>query len=116
MRIRAVVSTLVFVLVLFTMASVMFAAAPQQIGGHRLDGRQQDLPLDPSLEKKLAKQRTKDRYQSLRRDSEKLLELATELKQHVDRAGENTLSMDVIKKCDDIEKLSKSIRGKMKGD
>jgi hypothetical protein len=52
----------------------------------------------------------------LKRDSEKLLELATELKQYVDKSGENVLSMDVIKKCDEIEKLSKSVRGKMKGE
>jgi hypothetical protein len=71
---------------------------------------------DPDIEKKMAKQRIKDRYKDLKRDSEKLLELATELKQQVDKSGENVLSMDVVKKCEEIEKLSKSVRSKMKGD
>ena len=61
-------------------------------------------------------ERAKNRYQSIKRDSEKLLELATELKQYVDKSGESVLSMDVVKKCDEIEKLSKSVRAKMKGE
>jgi hypothetical protein len=64
----------------------------------------------------MEKARQKDRYEGLKRDSEKLLELATELKQQVDKSGENVLSMDVVKKCDEIEKLARSVRGKMKGD
>jgi hypothetical protein len=44
-----------------------------------------------------------------------LLELATELKQYVDKTNEDILSMDVIKKADEIEKLARSVREKMKG-
>ncbi len=65
---------------------------------------------------KMAKDRLKSRYENLKRDSEKLLELATELKQYVDKSGQNTMSLEVIRKCDEIEKLSKSVRAKMKGD
>ena len=55
------------------------------------------------------------RQEELKKDTEKLLELATELKQSVDKADENTLSLEVIKKADQIEKLAKSVKDKMKG-
>lgn len=78
--------------------------------------RQEGPVVPPDVERKMAKERAKNRYQDIKRDSERLLELATELKQYVDKSGENVLSMDVIKKCDQIEKLSKSVRNKMKGE
>jgi methyl-accepting chemotaxis protein len=55
------------------------------------------------------------RQEEIKKDTEKLLELATELKQSVDKTDENTLSLDVIKKADQIEKLAKSVKDKMKG-
>lgn len=55
------------------------------------------------------------RQQEIKKDAEKLLELATELKQSVDKSNENTLSLDVIKKADQIEKLAKTVKDKMKG-
>jgi hypothetical protein len=57
-----------------------------------------------------------DRQVQLQRDTDKLLVLATELKQNVDRTGPNILSMDVVKKAQEIEKLAKSVKEKMKGD
>ena len=44
-----------------------------------------------------------------------LLDLATELKQYVDKTNENIISLDVIKKAEQIEKLAKSVKDKMKG-
>jgi len=55
------------------------------------------------------------RQEEIKKDSEKLLELATELKQSVDKSSENTLSLDVIKKAEQIEKLAKTVKEKMKG-
>jgi len=58
----------------------------------------------------------RDRQEALKRDTDKLLELASELKQNVDRTNANILSMDVVKKAQEIEKLAKSVKEKMKGD
>ncbi len=58
----------------------------------------------------------KDRAERIKRDTDKLLQLATELKQYVDKTNENVLSLDVIKKADEIDKLARSIRDKMKED
>lgn len=55
-----------------------------------------------------------ERQIALRRDTEKLLLLAEELKQNVDKTNANVLSMDVIKKAQEIEKLAKSVKEKMK--
>lgn len=91
--------------------------ASRQQGDEQFGQHPGEAPkTDPALEKKMAKERMKDRYKELKRDSEKLLELATELKQQVDKSGENILSMDVVKKCEEIEKLAKNVRTKMKGD
>jgi hypothetical protein len=66
------------------------------------------------MERKQAERRVVERYDSLKKDTDKLLALATELKQQVDKAGPQTLSLDVIKKTKEIEDLSKKIRDKMK--
>jgi hypothetical protein len=55
-----------------------------------------------------------ERQIALRRDTEKLLFLAEELKQNVDKTSPNILSMDVIKKAQEIEKLAKSVKDKMR--
>ncbi len=54
------------------------------------------------------------RQQQMKRDSDKLFQLASELKQYVDKTNENILSIDVLKKTEEIEKLAKSVREKMK--
>jgi|SRR5579871_718648 len=66
-------------------------------------------------QKAMAKKANLQREQDIKKDAEKLLELATELKQSVDKSNENTLSLDVIKKAEQIEKLAKSVKEKMKG-
>lgn len=55
-----------------------------------------------------------ERQAKLKQDTEKLLALAAELKQHVDKTGPNILSLEVIKKAQEIEKLAKSVREKMR--
>ncbi len=71
-------------------------------------------PMTEKVERDAAKQRNVQREQDIKRDTEKLLELATELKQYVDKTNENIISLDVIKKADQIEKLAKSVKEKMK--
>ena len=44
-----------------------------------------------------------------------IAELSVELKQYVDKSDENVLSLEVIRKADEIEKLAKSVKDKMKG-
>jgi len=67
------------------------------------------------LEKEMAKKRNQERQIQLRRDTDHLFQLSSELKQYVDKSSENTLSLDVIKKAEEIEKLARSVKDKMKG-
>ncbi len=67
------------------------------------------------LTTEMAKKAAKQRIAALKSDTDKLLRLSVELKQDVDKSDENVLSVDVIKKAEEIEKLAKSVKDKMKG-
>ena len=79
-------------------------------------GQRQTSEAERKLEREQQKKRNEQRQEQLKRDTNKLLLLATQLKQEVDKSSENTLSLDVIKKAGEIEKLAKSVREKMRGD
>lgn len=66
------------------------------------------------LQQELIARAVADRKSQLRLDTEKLVALTAELKQHVDKAGANILSVDVIKKAQEIQKLAKSVQDKMR--
>jgi hypothetical protein len=70
------------------------------------------------LERKAAREKAqnKERQDKLKADTAKLYQLATELKNAVDKTNENVLSVEVIRKTDEIEKLAKEIRKKMKNE
>jgi hypothetical protein len=72
-------------------------------------------PNSPKIEEQQAKARSNERQKKLVADTDKLLALATELKTDVDKTNQNILSMDVIKKADEIEKLAHSVKERMKG-
>lgn len=79
---------------------------------------QQTAPEDEAtirMKKDMAKKANSERHESLKRDTDHLLELAQRLKDQVDKSSENTLSLDVMKKAEEIEKLAHSVKEKMKG-
>jgi|SRR6202045_2411241 hypothetical protein len=63
----------------------------------------------------MLKKAAKERVAALKNDTDKLLRLSVELKQSVDKSNENVLSVDIIKKAEEIEKLARSVKDKMKG-
>lgn len=63
----------------------------------------------------MAKKANLARQASLKSDTDKLLKLAEELKTSVDKSNANVLSLEVIKKAEEIEKLAHSVKDKMKG-
>jgi hypothetical protein len=72
-------------------------------------------PASPKMEEQQARARSTERQKKLVADTDKLLALATELKTDVDKTNKDILSMDVIKKADEIEKLAHSVKERMKG-
>jgi hypothetical protein len=63
----------------------------------------------------MEKRAAKERVAALKHDTDKLLKLSLELKESVDKSDENVLSLDVIKRAEEIEKLAHSVKEKMKG-
>jgi hypothetical protein len=61
-------------------------------------------PADPALQRK----------KQLEDDTAKLLVLANELKAEMDKSTKDTLSLSVMKKADEIEKLARKVREEMK--
>jgi hypothetical protein len=96
------------------------AAVPQvgtQFPSHTGDlGQQrQPNPAERKMHEEQQKKLNQQRQAELKRDTDKLLLLATQLKQAVDKSNENTLSLEVIRKAGEIEKLAKSVKEKMRG-
>jgi hypothetical protein len=58
--------------------------------------------------------RTTERQKQLVKDTDKLLRLSTALKEQVDDADKNVLSLDMIKKAEEIEKLAHSVKERIK--
>ena len=65
--------------------------------------------------KEAAKKANMKRQEALKNDTDKLYKLATELKESVDKSNANVLSLDVMKKAEEIEKLAHRVKEKMKG-
>lgn len=88
---------------------------PQQPTPFPNIGEPEGPPLNPQMQQDQARMRNNERQKQLVADTDKLLALATQLKADVDKSNRDTLSIDVIKKAEEIEKLAHSVREKMKG-
>ena len=66
------------------------------------------------FERDQQKKANEERFQKVKEDTEKLVQLSNELKEYVGKANEHTLSLDVIKKAEEIERLAKSVKDKMR--
>lgn len=78
-------------------------------------GSREPNEIEQKMEHDREKKLNQERQAELKRDTDKLFQLATQLKQAVAKSNENTLSLEVIKKAGEIEKLAKSVREKMRG-
>lgn len=99
----------------------LFCSVPA-LAQHQIPGQQQEGvgPEDADeararIQRDMEKKAAKERVAALKNDTDKLLKLSIELKEYVDKSDENVLSLNVIKKAEEIDKLAKSIRDKMKG-
>ena len=66
------------------------------------------------MQDRMAREANKKRQQDIREQTDKLFQLATELKAAVDKSNENLLSLDVIRKAEEVEKLAKKVKDKIK--
>jgi len=66
------------------------------------------------MEEQQVKTRNMERQKQLVDDTQKLVALANELKTDVDKSSKDTLSLDVVRKADEIEKLAHNVKDRMK--
>jgi hypothetical protein len=96
----------------FGQNSAQIPAQSPRLGPLNPDEREEEEHA--KIEKDMAKKANRERQAQLQRDTDNLVKLANELKQYVDKSNENTLSLDVLKKAEAIEKLAHSVKEKMK--
>jgi len=94
------------------MCGNLFAATPALVVAPQVETRQD--PAQKEMQDRMAREANKKRQQDIREQTDKLFQLATELKAAVDKSNENLLSLDVIRKAEEVEKLAKKVKEKMK--
>lgn len=105
----------------FLIGILLLSSTPQQAGAQLPVPQSHGVnpPTDDEAHTRIMhdmeKKAAKERVAALKSDTDKLLKLSVELKAYVDRSDENVLSLDVIRKADEIDKLARSIKDKMKG-
>jgi len=100
-----------FLLALLLLTSVSSLA---QLPGPDQGAPPQLSEQEAKMRREQVKKMNKERHENLKKDTDKLVELANQLKQSVDKSNENVLSVDVVKKAEEIEKLARSVKDKMK--
>jgi len=109
---------LIFASFLMIMTGVPGAAIPTTFAAPQQQ-RNEPPPPDPTFEKmqkQAEKQRNERRQSDLKRDADQLYKLAGELKKSVDSTNEHVLSVEVLRKTEEIQKLAKSVHDKMKAE
>ncbi|HEY2169881.1 MAG TPA: hypothetical protein VGJ30_09680, partial [Candidatus Angelobacter sp.] len=94
------------------MCGALFAATPVPAAAPQVETRQD--PAQKEMQDRMSREANKKRQQDIREETDKLFQLATELKAAVDKSNENLLSLDVVRKADEVEKLAKKVKEKMK--
>ena len=94
------------------MRGTALAATPVPAAAPQVETRQD--PTQKEMQERIAREANKKRQQDIREETEKLFQLATELKAAVEKTNENLLSLDVVRKAEEVEKLAKKVKEKMK--
>ncbi len=101
---RTIVRLLVFGVACIVFAGGARAQSAALIGGAQVQRMQQQ-------QKGMA---AEERQKKMETDAAKLVEMAQQLKTSVDKTNKDTLSVDVIKEAERIEKLAREVREGMR--
>jgi hypothetical protein len=72
------------------------------------------IPEGDDIQRQQAIAANSQRQSEIRRDTEKMLQLTSELKDYLQKAEHGIVSVEAIKKAEQIEKLAHSVKSKMK--
>ena len=67
-----------------------------------------------AMQRELSVAANLQRQAEMKRDGEKLAQLTQELNDYLQNKGEGVISVDALKKAEQIEKLAHSVKSKMK--
>jgi hypothetical protein len=95
-----------------TLTLAIIGATLVTAGSLRVSGGQM-IPSHLMAEQQ--KMRIAERQKQLAADTDRLVSLTEALKEQVNESNKNILSLDMIKKADEIEKLAHSVKERMKG-
>ena len=115
MRFKTLALVILFLMNVVRPPVLLRAGLSPQVVPPGIQGTPSEEEGRTKLEKEMAKKANQERHADLKRDTDTLLKLATELKEYVDKSNENVLSLNVLKKAEQIEKLAHSVKDKMKG-
>jgi len=73
-----------------------------------------DSSPDAAMAAKMSKERNADRQKTIVSETNQLLDLAKQLKDAVDKSDKDQLSLQVVRKAEEIEKLAKDVKSKMR--
>ena len=105
---------LVGVLLLAAFAGVAQDSQPAATPAQTTQGAP-DAVTQPAIDSaKTAAGSADERKKQITNDSSQLLTMAIALKAEVDKTNKDTLSLNVIRKADEIEKLARSVKEKIK--
>ena len=71
-------------------------------------------PMERQQRERMAQAQKVARQRKLEQDTDKLLALAKQLREEVDKSNADTLSTDVVKTAAEIQKLAKSVQSKLR--
>jgi hypothetical protein len=94
--------------------SAGFPALPENANPHPDNNRILLDAMKAQDDQKKLEAQNQLRQKQMTDDTAKLLQLANELKTEMDKSTKDTLSMNVVRKAEQIEKLAHSVREKMK--
>jgi len=111
-------STLLVMAVAIVLAATAGVSEAQQIHLPPAVSQSQSMGGMPTttgdpIQKQQAIAANQQRQVEIRRDTDKMAELTQELKDYLAK-NDQVMSLDAIKKVEQIEKLAKSVKGKMK--
>lgn len=66
------------------------------------------------MEDRQQQEANKKRQEEIRQEAQQLFDLASQLKDAVNKSNENLLSLDVVRKAEEVEKLARRVKEKMR--
>ena len=73
-----------------------------------------DNDMNPYFSESARQKRNQERQKRLEGDADRLLSLANQLKSEVAASGAESMTPDMLRQMDEIEKLAKSVKEKMR--